>query len=58
MVAVSNRLLLGNRDMRQIYDKEWTVTVVNTDEKNAFVLPGGNIFVFKGVSRLKLNSKF
>jgi len=49
VVAVSNRLLLGNRDMRQIYDKEWTVTVVNTDEKNAFVLPGGNIFVFKGM---------
>ena len=26
---VSNKLLMGNRDLRQIYDKQWTVTVVD-----------------------------
>ena len=29
VASVSNRLLMANRDIRQIYDKQWTVTVVN-----------------------------
>jgi len=49
VVNVSNRILQGNRDIRQIYDKNWTVTVVDQPVKNAFVLPSGNIFVFKGM---------
>jgi len=49
VVRVSNRILQGNKDIRQIYDKTWTVTVVNQSVKNAFVLPSGNIFVFKGM---------
>ena len=49
VVRVSNRILQGNRDIRQIYDKTWTVTVVDQPVKNAFVLPSGNIFVFKGM---------
>jgi len=49
VVRVSNQLLRGNRDLRQIYDKNWTVTVVDQPIKNAFVLPSGNIFVFKGM---------
>jgi len=46
---VANRLLAGNRDLRAIYDKTWTVTVVDQPTKNAFVLPSGNIFVFRGM---------
>lgn len=46
---VANRILAGNRDLRQIYDKQWTVTVVDQPTKNAFVLPSGNIFVFRGM---------
>lgn len=46
---VANRILAGNKDLRQIYDKNWTVTVVNQPDKNAFVLPSGNIFVFRGM---------
>ena len=49
VVDVSNRLLSGNKDIRQIYDKTWTVTVVDQNVKNAFVLPCGNIFVFTGM---------
>jgi len=49
VVNVSNRILQGNRDLRQIYDKNWTVTVVDLPTENAFVLPTGNIFVFKGM---------
>ena len=49
VVDVSNRLLSANRDIRQIYDKTWTVTVVDQNVQNAFVLPCGNIFVFTGM---------
>ena len=55
VVRVSNRLLKGNRDIRQIYDKSWTVTVVDLPIKNAYVLPSGNIFVFKGMLDLCFN---
>ena len=46
---VSNKILNGNKDLRQIYDKTWTVTVVDQPVQNAFVLPSGNIFIFKGM---------
>jgi len=52
VARVANRLLAANRDLRQIYDKQWTVTVVDQDIKNAFVLPSGNIFVFRGMINL------
>ena len=55
VVAVSNRLLEGNKDLRQIYDKSWTVTVVDQPVRNAFVLPSGNIFVFRGMLDLCKN---
>ena len=29
VTRVANRLLQGNKDLRQIYDKQWTVTVVD-----------------------------
>ena len=55
VVDVSNQLLKGNRDIRQIYDKSWTVTVVDQPVKNAFVLPSGHIFVFSGMLDLCTN---
>merc|ERR1712203_643240 len=55
VASVSNKLLMGNRDIRQIYDKQWTVTVVDEPIRNAFVLPSGNIFVFTGMLDLCKN---
>ena len=52
VVRVANRLLSGNKDIRQIYDKTWTVTLVDQPVQNAFVLPHGNIFVFRGMMEL------
>ena len=49
VARVSNRILKGNKDLRQIYDKTWTVTVVDQPIQNAFVLPSGNIFIFRGM---------
>ena len=49
VMDVSNKLLKGNKDIRQIYDKSWTVTVLNKPNRNAYVLPSGHIFVYKGM---------
>jgi Zn-dependent protease with chaperone function len=47
---IANRLLHGNKDLEQIYDKEWSISVVDAPEiRNAFVLPNGQIFVFTGM---------
>lgn len=46
---VANAILHANRDLRQIYDKTWTLTVIDAPVVNAFVLPSGNIFVFTGL---------
>ena len=55
VARVSNRLLSGNKDIRQIYDKTWTITVVDQPVQNAFVLPSGNIFIFRGMLDLCQN---
>ena len=40
---MSNRLLMANRDIRQIYDKQWTVTVVDEVLKLFFYKKKNNI---------------
>jgi len=55
VVRVANKLLHANRDIRQIYDKSWTVTVVDLPIQNAYVLPSGNIFVFSGMLKFCRN---
>ncbi|EME45138.1 hypothetical protein DOTSEDRAFT_43534 [Dothistroma septosporum NZE10] len=30
-------------------DEEWEIHVINDDMKNAFVIPGGKVFVFRGI---------
>ncbi|CAL8098931.1 unnamed protein product [Orchesella dallaii] len=53
IVRVAQHLLNANQDLPQIYDMEWTVTVVEDDtQMNAFVLPCGSIFVFSGLLKL------
>ena len=37
---MSNKLLMGNRDVRQIYDKQWTVTVVDQVHDISALLQG------------------
>jgi len=52
---VAKRIIAGNQDIQSISGKEWTVTVVKDDEKNAFVLPSGNIFVYTGMLEVCTN---
>ena len=49
VATVANRLLKANVDVQQIYGKEWTISVIKDDKRNAFVLPTGNIFVYTGM---------
>lgn len=32
-----------------LQDQEWETFVIDSDEKNAFVVPGGKVFVFRGI---------
>eukprot|EP00092_Neocalanus_flemingeri_P009821 GFUD01010583.1.p1 GENE.GFUD01010583.1~~GFUD01010583.1.p1 ORF type:complete len:457 (-),score=103.11 GFUD01010583.1:147-1517(-) len=49
VTKVANRILEGNKDIPEIFGKNWTILLVNKDIENAFVLPTGHIFVFKGM---------
>ncbi|XP_075218588.1 metalloendopeptidase OMA1, mitochondrial-like [Lycorma delicatula] len=46
---VIHRLLEGNKDLPQVIDKVWFVTVLNNDAVNAFVFPNGHVFVYTGM---------
>ena len=43
VAKVANRLLKANVDVQQIHGKEWTISVIQNDERNAFVLPVSKI---------------
>lgn len=49
VARVCNRILRANADIPEVHGKDWTITVVDQDIRNAFVLPSGNIFVFTGM---------
>lgn len=50
--SVTDRLLLGNKDLKQIYSKSWSITVIDNPQPNAFVLPSGQIFVYTGMLKI------
>ena len=49
VAQVATRILKSNSDISEIRQKTWTVSVIDDTEKNAFVLPSGNIFVYTGM---------
>lgn len=55
VTRVANRLLAGNQDLPQIYNKKWSITIVDDEEHNAFILPSGQIFVFTGMLKVCSN---
>ena len=54
VATIAARILNSNNDFEEIKNKKWTVSVIDQEDKNAFVLPSGNIFVFTG----KINSQY
>ncbi|XP_015123588.1 metalloendopeptidase OMA1, mitochondrial [Diachasma alloeum] len=55
LVRITDRLIKANQDLPQVTDRHWTLSVVDSDDKNAYVLPGGNIFVFLGALKITEN---
>ena len=52
VAKIANQLLHGNKDLTQIYEREWSVSVVDDPSvRNAFVFPNGQIFVYSGIIR-------
>merc|ERR1712080_581751 len=49
IVSIIKRLLAKNTDIVGVTEKLWTITIVKKNQKNAFVLPTGNIFIFTGL---------
>ncbi|XP_015523282.1 metalloendopeptidase OMA1, mitochondrial [Neodiprion lecontei] len=52
LLKVTTRLLNANKDLPYIKEKNWTLSVIDLPENNAFVLPGGNIFIFTGILKM------
>ncbi|XP_074598617.1 metalloendopeptidase OMA1, mitochondrial-like [Brevipalpus obovatus] len=46
---VARRILNSNKDIDQIFGKDWSIVVVNSPVRNAFAAPNGQIFVFTGI---------
>lgn len=53
---VANQLLNKNKNIEMIQNKHWSISVINDDIQNAFVLPNGQIFVFTGMLNLCENN--
>ncbi|XP_077981744.1 metalloendopeptidase OMA1, mitochondrial-like [Glandiceps talaboti] len=55
VTKVTQQLLEANSDIPELQDKNWSVHIIDEPEKNAFVLPNGEIFVFTGILKTILN---
>ncbi|KAK2589191.1 hypothetical protein KPH14_002003 [Odynerus spinipes] len=48
LVRIIKNILIKNKDLISINEKEWTLTIVDSPLKNAYVIPERNIFFFLG----------
>ncbi|XP_058792413.1 metalloendopeptidase OMA1, mitochondrial-like isoform X2 [Phymastichus coffea] len=55
LLRITAKLINANRDLPNFKNKKWTLTVIDSPLKNAYVLPGGNIFVFLGTLQMVEN---
>lgn len=39
VASVATRILKSNLDIAEVKQKDWTITVIDSEEQNAFVLP-------------------
>ncbi|KAK2150884.1 hypothetical protein LSH36_384g05020 [Paralvinella palmiformis] len=52
VVQVAQRVVDSNQHLEVLKRQKWNVILIDSDEANAFVLPTGQIFVFKGMLNL------
>ncbi|GFR00192.1 metalloendopeptidase OMA1, mitochondrial [Trichonephila clavata] len=55
VVNVVNRILAANADIKELEGKKFKISVINTPEENAFVMPIGHVFVYAGMLNLCIN---
>ncbi|XP_048511921.1 metalloendopeptidase OMA1, mitochondrial-like isoform X2 [Athalia rosae] len=55
LLKITNRILNANKDLPYVKDKQWTLSVIDNPTKNAYVLPGGNMFIFTGALQMVEN---
>ncbi|CAF3842138.1 unnamed protein product [Adineta steineri] len=55
VARVARRIIASNMDIADIKTIKWTVRVVDTDMKNAFVLPSGDIYFTRGMLETMTN---
>ncbi|KAL3867588.1 hypothetical protein ACJMK2_040471 [Sinanodonta woodiana] len=56
VVAVTEKLVMSNQDIPMLKSQKWVITIVESKEINAFVLPTGDIFVNTGLLELAPNN--
>ncbi|KAK3583123.1 hypothetical protein CHS0354_036871 [Potamilus streckersoni] len=55
VVAVTEKLVMSNLDIPMLKSQKWVITIVESKDINAFVLPTGDIFVNTGLLELAAN---
>ncbi|XP_043283183.1 integrin alpha-8-like [Venturia canescens] len=55
IMAVAEKLLNANNDLPFVADESWTLHVLDVEGENAYVLPGGHIFVYLDFLKLMEN---
>nr|XP_014348003.1 PREDICTED: metalloendopeptidase OMA1, mitochondrial [Latimeria chalumnae] len=49
VLKIVHHLAERNKDIREVAEMNWVVHVIENPERNAFVLPSGQVFVFTGL---------
>ncbi|XP_046552503.1 metalloendopeptidase OMA1, mitochondrial-like, partial [Haliotis rubra] len=52
ILKIATRLVESNPDLMQMDVEKWRISVVDSPDVNAFVVPHGHIFVFMGMTKV------
>ncbi|XP_046353546.2 metalloendopeptidase OMA1, mitochondrial-like [Haliotis rufescens] len=55
ILKIATRLVESNPDLMQMDVDKWRISVVDSPDVNAFVVPHGHIFVFMGMTKIATN---
>ncbi|UJR15858.1 hypothetical protein I4U23_002784 [Adineta vaga] len=55
VAKIAKRLIHANMDIPELRTIKWTVRVIDTEMRNAFVLPSGDIYVTRGMMQMMTN---
>ncbi|CAF3880014.1 unnamed protein product, partial [Rotaria magnacalcarata] len=55
VAKVTKKIISANADLPNVRSTKWSVRVLDSDEKNAFVLPSGDIYATRGMLEIITN---